>query len=272
MNKRSYAYPYIVWIIGFTVIPLLMIAYFAFTDRSGSFTLENLSAIYLHQHMKPLVLAVGLSLVATILCLILAYPLASLLSHVKGQYRNLIIFLFVLPMWMNFLLRTLAWQTILEKQGILNFILQQIAIGPVHWINTPIAIIIGMVYNFLPFMVLPIYNALEKIDPDLLHAASDLGAKKWQVFFKITLPLSKPGIISAITMVFVPALTTFAISDILGGGKVYLIGNVIEQQFKQGNNWQLGSGLSMILMLFVFLSMLVMNKYNDDDIKEGGPR
>lgn len=270
MNKRYAAYPYIVWIIGFTLIPLLIIFWFAFTDRTGAFTWDNILAIYRTRNFKPLYLAVLLSLVSTVICLLLAYPLAGILSKMKWRNHNPVIFLFILPMWMNFLLRTLAWQTILEKKGIINFLLTSFGAEPVKLINTPTAIVIGMVYNFLPFMVLPIYNAMCKIDPDIIHAARDLGAEKWHIFFKITLPLTKPGIISAITMVFVPALTTFAISDILGGGKVYLIGNVIEQEFKQGNNWHVGSGLSVILLLFVLISMALMKKYDSDHPVNGG--
>lgn len=260
MNKKELTYPYIVWIIGFTIIPLLIIAYFGFTNFDGNFTLNNIINIPL----KPTLLAIGLSLISTIICLILAYPLCLILSRMKFQNDNFVIFLFVLPMWMNFLLRTLSWQTILEKTGLINTLLSNMGFSSIKIINTPVAIIIGMVYNFLPFMILPIYNSLIKIDPDILNASMDLGATKFQTFYKIIIPLTKPGILSAITMVFVPALTTFAISDILGGGKVFLIGNVIEQEFKQGENWHVGSGLSFILMIFVLISMAILKKSDVD--------
>ncbi|MEG1741864.1 MAG: ABC transporter permease, partial [Acetivibrio sp.] len=175
-----------------------------------------------------------------------------------------IVLVFILPMWMNFLLRTLAWQTLLEKNGVINSILAFLHLPGQSLINTPYAIILGMVYNFLPFMVLPIYNVLSKIDKDVIFAARDLGASNAQTFSKIILPLSVPGIISGITMVFVPALTTFVISDLLGGSKILLIGNVIEQEFKQGSNWNAGSGLSLVLMIFIILSMALIAKYDKE--------
>lgn len=165
---------------------------------------------------------------------------------------------------MNFLLRTLAWQTLLEKNGVINSILAFFHLPGISIINTPGAIILGMVYNFLPFMVLPIYNVLIKIDRDVINAARDLGANSVQTFLKVTLPLTTPGIVSGITMVFIPALTTFVISDLLGGSKILLIGNVIEQEFKQTNNWNAGSALSTVLMIFIILSMVLMNKYDKD--------
>ena len=172
--------------------------------------------------------------------------------------------LFILPMWMNFLLRTLAWQTLLEKSGVLNGILSFLHLPQLNLINTPGAIILGMVYNFLPFMVLPIYNVLAKIDINVINAARDLGANGIQTFLKITLPLSFPGIASGITMVFVPALTTFVISTLLGGSKILLIGNVIEQEFTTASNWHLGSGLSLVLMVFVLLSMVISSFFDKD--------
>ena len=175
----------------------------------------------------------------------------------KGGRHSVIVFIFILPMWMNFLLRTLAWQTLLEKTGVINSILSFLHLPALNIINTPQAIVLGMVYNFLPFMVLPIYNALAKIDENVINAARDLGAGPIQVFFKVMLPLTLPGIISGITMVFIPALTTFVISNLLGGSKVLLIGNVVEQEFTQASNWHLGSGLSIVLMLFILLNMIV---------------
>ena len=174
------------------------------------------------------------------------------------------VFVFILPMWMNFLLRTMAWQTLLEKNGVINSILSFVHLPALEIINTPGSIILGMVYNFLPFMVLPIYNVLIKIDRDVINAARDLGASSSYTFLKIILPLSIPGIISGITMVFVPALTTFVISDLLGGGKILLIGNVIEQSFKQNSNWHVGSGLSMVLMVFIIASMALVAKYDKE--------
>ena len=251
------ASPYMIWSIAFIIIPLIMVFYYGLTDKDGAFTLENITAITTPEHVKALSIALLLSLISTIICLLLAYPLAMILANMKGNQDKLIVLIFILPMWMNFLLRTLAWQTLLEKSGVINQILEFLHLPALEIINTPYAIILGMVYNFLPFMILPIYNVLCKIDPNVINAAKDLGANNFKTFIKVTLPLSVPGIISGITMVFVPALTTFIISNLLGGSKILLIGNVIEQEFLQTNNWHLGSGLSMVLMIFIVISMVI---------------
>ncbi|MRN26740.1 ABC transporter permease, partial [Romboutsia ilealis] len=213
------------------------IVYYGLTDKEGGFTLLNLAQITTPENLKALGLALLLSFISTLLCLVLAYPLAMILSEKNVNQTSFIVLIFILPMWMNFLLRTLAWQNLLEKNGIINSILGFFHLPAQTLINTPYAIVLGMVYNFLPFMVLPIYNVLAKIDKDVIFAARDLGASGIQTFSKIILPLSVPGIISGVTMVFVPSLTTFVISDLLGGSKILLIGNVIEQEFKQGSNW-----------------------------------
>lgn len=262
MNKKSLAYPYIIWMIGFIVLPLIMVVYYGLTDKTGSFTLDNLTEILVDYNYKALWLALGLSLISTLICLILAYPLAMILKKISLNQHSFIILLFILPMWMNFLLRTLAWQTLLERNGVINSILSMLNLPKLNIINTPYAIVLGMVYNFLPFMVLPIYNVIVKIDPNVINAGKDLGASSVQVFTKIILPLSVPGIISGITMVFIPALTTFVISDLLGGGKILLIGNVIEQEFTQAGNWHVGSGMSLVLMIFILLSMAILAKYD----------
>lgn len=267
MNKnkvRLLSGPYLFWALSFILIPLLMIFYYGFTDAEGHFTLSNISMMGSFENLKALGLAILLSLVSTLLCLIIAYPLSMFLADMNVHQTSFIVMIFILPMWMNFLLRTLAWQTLLEKNGVINGILSFFHLPSLQIINTPYAIILGMIYNFLPFMVLPIYNSLIKLDKDILNAARDLGATKRQTFIKITLPLTLPGIISGITMVFVPALTTFVISDLLGGSKILLIGNVIEQKFKQGSNWNVGSGLSLVMMIFILISMAVMNKYDKD--------
>ncbi len=258
------ASPYILWSIAFIIIPLIMVFYYGLTDKNGAFTLENITAIATTEHMKALGIALLLSLISTIICLLLAYPLAMILSNMKGNQDKLIVLIFILPMWMNFLLRTLAWQTLLEKSGVINQVLEFLHLPALEIINTPYAIILGMVYNFLPFMILPIYNVLCKIDPNVINAAKDLGANNFKTFMKVTLPLSVPGIISGITMVFVPALTTFIISNLLGGSKILLIGNVIEQEFLQANNWHLGSGLSMVLMIFIVISMIITAIFDKD--------
>ena len=246
----------------FVIVPLCMVFYYGLTDKSGAFTLDNILAIATAEHSKALWEALKLSVISTVICLLLAYPLAMILCNMNVNQNSFLVLIFILPMWMNFLLRTLAWQTLLEKNGVINNILHFLHLPEQSLINTPGAIVLGMVYNFLPFMILPIYNVLAKIDRDVLYAARDLGANNMQTFFKIILPLSVPGVISGITMVFVPSLTTFVISDLLGGSKILLIGNVIEQEFKQGSNWHTGSGLSLVLMIFIIASMALIAKYD----------
>ena len=263
-SRKLLSGPYLFWAASFIIIPLLMILYYGLTDKNGNFTLMNLAQITTQENLKALGLALLLSFVSTLICLILAYPLAMILSEKNVNQTSFIVLIFILPMWMNFLLRTLAWQNLLEKNGVINMVLRFFHLPELALINTPFAIILGMVYNFLPFMVLPIYNVLSKIDKDVIFAARDLGANSLQTFSKIILPLSVPGIISGITMVFVPSLTTFVISDLLGGSKILLIGNVIEQEFKQGSNWNTGSGLSLVLMIFIIASMAMIAKYDKE--------
>lgn len=260
--KQYLAGPYLIWMTGFTIIPLFLIAWYGLTDASGSFTLDNVLSIATPEHAKALFLSLGLSLLSTAICLLLAYPLAMILRKKNIGRGSFIVFIFILPMWMNFLLRTLAWQTLLEKNGVINGILSALHLPNIAIINTPAAIVLGMVYNFLPFMVLPVYNVLIKIDDNTINAAKDLGANSLQTLIRIWLPLSLPGIISGVTMVFVPALTTFVISNLLGGSKILLIGNVIEQEFTKGSNWHLGSGLSLVLMIFILISMALIAKYD----------
>jgi len=257
------SFPYIVWMIGFIIIPLVVIFYYGLTTSDSTFTLNNIALVMDPINLKALKQALELSLVSTVICLLLAYPLAMILNKSKMNSNSFIVMIIILPMWMNFLLRTIAWQNILEKTGIINTILNFFKLPTVNIINTPAAIILGMVYNFLPFMVLPIYNVLIKIDQDVINAARDLGANGMHTFLKIILPLSLPGVISGITMVFVPSLTTFVISTILGGNKIVLIGNVIEQQFRVGN-WHAGSGLSLVLMIFILISMAILSKYDKE--------
>ena len=263
-KKKLLTGPYLFWAVSFIIIPLFMILYYGLTNEKKEFTLLNLAKITTPENLKALGLALLLSLVSTAICLILAYPLAMILASKSMNQTSFIVLIFILPMWMNFLLRTLAWQTLLEKNGVINSVLSFLHLPTQSMINTPSAIILGMVYNFLPFMVLPIYNVIVKIDKDVISAAKDLGANTVQTFLKIILPLTTSGIISGITMVFVPALTTFVISDLLGGSKILLIGNVIEQEFKQSSNWNVGSGLSLVLMIFIIASMALIAKYDKD--------
>lgn len=257
MNKKLLSLPFIFWSAMFVIVPLCMVFYYGLTDKSGAFTLDNILAIATAEHSKALWEALKLSVISTVICLLLAYPLAMILCNMNVNQKSFLVLIFILPMWMNFLLRTLAWQTLLEKTGVINSILSTLHLPVLNIINTPSAIVLGMVYNFLPFMVLPLYNVLVKIDKSVINAAYDLGANGVQTFVRIIFPLSLPGMFSGITMVFVPALTTFVISKILGGSKILLIGNVIEQEFTQTGNWNLGSGLSIVLMLFIIFNMVI---------------
>ncbi len=267
MRNRSWrrlAYPYIIWMGIFVIVPLLIVCYYGFTDREGNFTLEYIRSITQPVHWKPLLLSVKLSLVSTFFCFVLSLPLALVIRRLKVKSSGFVIFIFILPMWMNFLLRTIAWQSLLEKNGVINMLLSFLGLPEQNLINTEGAIILGMVYNFLPFMVLPIYNSLAKISQDTFDAAKDLGANWFQTMWHITIPQIFPGIASGVTMVFVPAMTTFVISNLLGGAKINLIGNVIEQEFTTANNWYQGAGLSLVLMILVLGSMAVMSHYDKD--------
>ena len=264
LKRQLLAGPYILWMAGFILLPVIMILYYAFTTTGGSFTLLNVSSIAFSVHIKALLLSLKLALMCTLICLILSYPLAMILNNMKSKSQGFIVFIFILPMWMNFLLRTMAWQVILEKGGLINNILAALHLPALEIINTPAAIVLGMVYDYLPFMVLPIYNTLMKIDDHIIEAAYDLGATKKRVLFDILLPLSVPCIASGVTMVFVPSLTTFVISNMLGGGKIHLIGNIIEQEFTTSANWNLGSGLSLIMMIFIVISMAALSKLDKD--------
>ena len=262
------ASPYIAWAFIFIVVPLCMVIYYGFTDSAGKFTMDNISTIMKPGYLKALVRSIELALISTLVCFILSYPLGMILAGMKLKKNAYIVTLFILPMLMNFLLRTLTWMTLLEGKGVINTVLEFFHLPTISIINTPAAIVLGMVYNFLPFMILPSYNALSRIDDNVLNAARDLGANTLQTFLRITLPLSLPGILSGITMVFIPALTTFAISTMLGGSKILLIGNIIEQEFTQLYDWHLGSGLSIVLMIFILINMIVEALYDS----EGGMR
>lgn len=261
---RRLSYPYTVWMAIFVVVPLFIVCFYAFTDRDGGFTWEHVKSIASPAHGKALLLSIKLSLISTVLCFVLALPLSMVIRGLKVSSNGFIIFIFILPMWMNFLLRTIAWQSLLEKTGIINMMLHAVGLPGQNMINTEGAIILGMVYNYLPFMVLPIYNSLVKIPQHTFDAAKDLGANSFQTLWHITLPQIFPGIVSGITMVFVPAMTTFVISNLLGGAKINLIGNIIEQDFTTANNWYEGAGLSLVLMVLVLGSMAVMSHYDKD--------
>lgn len=264
LKRQLLAGPYLVWIIGFIILPLLMILYYAFFNENGSFTLEYLSHIASPVNLHAMTLSLELGVAATVICLVLAYPLAMILNNLQIKNQSLVVFIFMLPMWMNFLLRILAWKLLLNKNGVLNTILMSMGLERITILNTPAAVVFGMVYEYLPFMILPIYNSMARIKKDYIEAAHDLGANDITIFFKIIIPLTLSGIISGVVMVFVPALTSFAVSQLLGGGKVLLIGNVIEENFMQGMQWNAGSSLSLVLMIFVMVSMTIMNIFDKD--------
>ena len=263
-KQQFLAGPYLIWIIGFILLPLIMILYYGFTNGDGSFTLSYITAIADETNRKAMGLSLRLGIICTIVCLVLSYPLAMILNNMKIKNQGLVVFIFMLPMWMNFMLRILAWKLLLSKNGVINSILTGFGLSRINIINTPTAVVLGMVYDFLPFMLLPIYNSMTRIRKDWIEAARDLGAGNVTIFFKIILPLTVSGIISGIVMVFVPSLTSFAISQVLGGGHVLLIGNVIEQDFMQGMQWNAGSGLSFVLMIFVIVSMTIVNIFDKE--------
>lgn len=268
IKQQFLAGPYLVWIIGFILLPLAMILYYAFFNEDGTFTLDNITSIADPVNLKAMGLSLELGVICTLICLLLAYPLAMILNNLHIKNQSFVVFVFMLPMWMNFMLRILAWKLLLNKNGVLNTILLSLGMERITILNTPAAVVFGMVYDYLPFMILPIYNAMARIKKDYIEAAHDLGANNFTVFFKIIVPLTVSGIISGIVMVFVPALTSFAISELLGGGKVLLIGNIIEESFMQGMQWNIGSGLSFVLMVFVMISMAITNAFDKDG--EGG--
>lgn len=253
--KNLFLAPFCIWAGIFIFVPVVFMFYYGLTDPAGNFTLKNLLMIFQTEFFHSLKMSVLLALISTAVCLLLAYPLCLILVERAKSAGTIITLLFILPLWMNTLLSTMAWQTILERDGTLNQILRLLSLPDMTLINTSTAIIIGMVYNYLPYMVLPLYVALTKIDKNIIEAAKDLGANTWQTFYKVILPLSLPGAVSGITMVFIPALTTFAISALLGGGRILLIGNVIEQEFTFEYDWNLGAALSIVLMIFIIINM-----------------
>ncbi|MBR3760791.1 MAG: ABC transporter permease [Ruminococcus sp.] len=264
MKLKYFSAPYLIWMVVFILVPLVMIGYFAFTTDGGDFTISNVSDV--GQYANIFVRSIWLSLIATAICLVIAYPVAFILSRMDKHKQGTMLMIVMLPMWMNFLLRTYAWMTLLGNNGIINNILGAIGLGPFQMINTSGAVVLGMVYNYLPFMILPLYSVMVKIDKSLLEAASDLGCSSASTLFRVVVPLSMPGITSGITMVFVPAISTFIISRMLGGGSNLLIGDLIEMQFL-GNayNPHLGAAISLVLMVIILVIMTVMNQFDPDD-------
>ena len=269
MKSRYPAFPYILFMTILFVVPLIMVVYFAFTTSGGDFTLQNI--IRVKNYIPVTVKSLYLSLVATIICLVLGYPFAYIMARKTSNIRRTMFMLIMLPMWMNFLLRTYAWMTILEDNGLINKLLALMGLGPVHMINTQGAVVLGMVYDYLPFMIVPLYTVLMKMDYSLVQAAQDLGGNPFQVFTKVILPLSLPGISTGITMVFIPCVSTFVISKMLGGGTELMIGDLIEMQFTGSTyNQNLGSAMAFVLMVIILICMGIMNQFDSaDEEKEG---
>ena len=266
--ERASAYPHIVWSVLFIIAPLIFVVYYTFTDADGAFTTENIARLFTSNYVLIFVNSVRLALIATVICLVIAYPLAYIFSRMREKWQRIMILLIMIPLWMNFLITTYSWMTILEDTGIINSILSVFGLS-VHMINTPGAVVVGMVFCFLPYMILPIYTVMSGIDEKLLEAASDLGCSGWQRLTKVVMPMSLSGVISGITMVFVPSISTFYISQKLGGGTFQLIGDTIESYFVgTAINYHFGAALSLVLMILILISMAVMNHYTDAEETE----
>jgi len=261
--KSKAAYPYIFWMSVFVVVPLLLIVFYAFTTADGSFTLSNFANIEIYTRVFGN--SFWLALVATVICLIIAYPFAYLLAQESPVFRKIAMLFIMVPMWMNFLLRTYAWMSILENNGFLNQFLRLLGLPGVDLINSEAAVILGMVYNFLPFMILPIHSVISKMDVRHIEAAADLGCNGFLTLTRVILPMSTSGIISGITMVFVPSISTFYISQKLGGGTFDLIGDTIERQFQNPVTYNVGAAISLVMMILILISMAVMNRFSDDE-------
>ncbi len=268
--QRYAASPYIVWSVLFVVAPLLFVLYYAFTDRNGAFSFSNFTRMFGGETPKVFAISLAFAFISTLLCLIIAYPLAYAITKTKKKTQNTLIMLFMLPMWMNFVLRTYAISFLLEDQGLINQCFTALGIGQVKLINTSGAVIFGMVYNFLPYMLLPIYSVMSKMDKNLIEASEDLGCNRFHTLVKLIFPLSIPGIVSGITMVFVPSVSTFYISQKLGPPDFTLIGDEIETEIKSAaGSYNYGSAISFVLMILIFICLMVMNRFSDEDA-EGG--
>ena len=260
---RVLGVPYIVWMIIFICLPLIFLAIYSFTNRTGGFTFNNFKEFFSPIYIKILLNSLYLAAISTLICFLLGYPAAYLISRIHNERkRNVILLLFIMPMWMNFLLRTYSWMTLLGNNGLINLLLQKLSLPPLNMLYNTSAVLLGMVYNFLPFMVYPIYSVLTKLNQSYRNAAQDLGANNRTAFLKITFPLSLPGVITGITMVFMPAVSTFVIPSLLGGGQNMLIGSLIEQQILQAGNMNFGSAASLIMMVIIFIMMRIMETFD----------
>lgn len=268
--QRYAAAPHIVWSVLFIIVPLIFVAYYAFTDVStGSFTFSNVATFFTKDYLLVFWKSVKLAMIATAICLILGYPIAYFMTTCKPKTQRILMIVIMLPMWMNFLIRTYALMTLLQDTGIINTLLGKLGLGPIHIIGTETAVVIGMVYDYLPYMILPIYSVMAKMDHRLIEAASDLGCNGFGILRKVIFPLSLSGVISGITMVFVPSISTFYISQKLGGADTLLIGDVIEQQYNAAN-YNMTASLSFVLMLILIVGLAIVNHYTDSDEGSGG--
>lgn len=275
MKKTFFLIPLYVWTAVFVIFPLAMVFYFAFTQETSSgtvFTLSEFARIFDPMYIGVLLRSFKIAIISTLICIFGGYPVAYILARSKSKYKLIIIILILLPMWMNFLLRTYSWLSILENTGLINTLLTKLGFEKVHFLYNEGAVILGTVYNYIPFMIMPIYITLLKLDESLLEAAADLGANNVKAFLKVTLPFSVPGILSGVAMVFVPSVTTFVISQLMGGGKVPLIGDVIEQQFRVVNDWHFGSAISVIVMVIVLAFMYFINRGDVENNNGNGGR
>ena len=264
MRTKNAAVPYVFWMAVFVVVPLVLIVAYAFTNFDGEFTLSNFDNIDVF--LLVFGISLYLALIVTVICLLIAYPFAYFLGQEGPLFRKVAMLLIMLPMWMNFLLRTYAWMSILENNGFLNQLLGLFGLGPIRIINTDVAVVLGMVYNFLPFMILPIFSVIDKLDKRYIEAAQDLGANKRETFRRVIFPLSLPGVLSGVTMVFIPSISTFAISKLLGGGMSFLLGDLIEMQFLgSAYNPHLGSAIALLMLVLVIIATLVTNRFGNGE-------
>lgn len=275
---RKMAYPYVAWISVMVVAPMLLIVMYAFIEQGNDvttfrFTLSNFTRFFSDSvYTDVLYRSLYVALLTTVICLIIGYPTAYIIAMAKPKNKAALVLLITFPTWINMLVRTYAWLGILQDNGVINSFLALFGVGPIKMIYTDFAVILGMVYNFVPFMILQIYSSLDKMDKSYLEAASDLGANKVQSFLKITLPMSLPGVISGITLVFLPAVSSFFIPKLLGGGQYVLIGNVIETQFLTAGDWSFGSAISLIMAIIIMVSLYITRKLDTDPAEAKGGR